>query len=328
MLTLFTIPKPFRGHIAVIQRNAIRSWTLLQPACEILLFGDDEGTAEVAAEFGLRHIPDVARSEYGTPLVNDLFEQAQQRATHDLLCYVNADILLMSDFMAAVRRIPFRRFLMAGRRWDLDLEQAWDFQPGWENRLREYTLRYGKLHPPVGIDYFVFTRGLWEDIPPFAIGRTAWDNWLIYEARARGAPLIDATRAVMAVHQNHDYAHVPGGFEEAWKGPEAERNRALMGDFDHLYTLTDATWFLTPRWLLPALTKEHRLWHSNRFADSGFRAYRQGNIHQAARYLLRAVCYRPSLLANRGVLSILAESVIGSRLMARYRKWRHKAKSP
>lgn len=52
MLTLFTIAKPFRGPFAVIQRNTIRSWTLLRPACEIILFGDDDGSAEIAAEFG------------------------------------------------------------------------------------------------------------------------------------------------------------------------------------------------------------------------------------------------------------------------------------
>ena len=123
MLTLFTIPKPFRGHIAVIQRNAIRSWTLLRPACEIILFGHEEGTAEVAAEFGLRHVPEVARNEYGTPLVSDLFAQAQRLATCERLGYVNADIILLSDFLRAVQRIPFRRFLMIGRRWDLDLDQ-------------------------------------------------------------------------------------------------------------------------------------------------------------------------------------------------------------
>ena len=52
MLTLFTIPKAFEGHSGVIQRNAIKSWTLLQPQCEIILMGDDEGTGEAAAEMG------------------------------------------------------------------------------------------------------------------------------------------------------------------------------------------------------------------------------------------------------------------------------------
>ncbi len=324
-LTLFAVPKPFRGHIAVIQRNAIRSWTLLRPACEVLLFGSEEGTAEVAAEFGVRHVPDVARNDFGTPLVNDLFAQAQRLATHDLLCYVNADILLMSDFLAAVRRIPFRRFLMVGRRWDVDLAEPWDFRPpDWERRLREHVHRHGNLHPPAGIDYFVFTSGLWGDIPPFAIGRTIWDNWLIYGARARGVAVVDATQVVMAVHQNHDYAHIPDGVEGARKGPEAQRNRALAGDHGPIFTLTDATWLLTPRWLVPALTRKHRLWQSERLVGLGFRAHREGQPRQAARYLVKACCYRPSLLANRGILSILVESVVGSRLMARYRRWRHR----
>src|SRR5215510_12506337 len=65
MLTIFATPKPFRSHIAVIQRNAIRSWTLLRPACEIILMGNDEGTAEIAAEFGLRYVPDIARNTFG-----------------------------------------------------------------------------------------------------------------------------------------------------------------------------------------------------------------------------------------------------------------------
>ena len=43
MLTLFTTPKPFRGIFATIQRNALRSWTLLRPACDVLLFGNEDG---------------------------------------------------------------------------------------------------------------------------------------------------------------------------------------------------------------------------------------------------------------------------------------------
>ena len=117
MLTLFTTPKLFESHAAVIQRNAIRSWTLLRPACEVILFGDDEGTAEVASELGVRHVPQVARNEHGTPLVGDLFAKAQRLATGSLLCYVNADIMLMNDFVLAARRVARlkARFLMVGQ---------------------------------------------------------------------------------------------------------------------------------------------------------------------------------------------------------------------
>ncbi len=249
MLTLFSIPKPFRGHIATIQKNAIKSWTLLRPECEIILFGDDGGTAEVAKEFGVRHIPEVARNEFGTPLVNDLFVKAQTMTTNNLLCYVNADIILMSDFLPAVQRVKKkRRFLLVGQRWDIDLDKPWDFeQPDWEERLQAYVTKTGKLHTRGGVDYFVFPRGLYYKIPPFAIGRTTWDNWLIYKARSLGVPVIDAIGSVTAVHQNHDYAHCSGGEIGAWKGPEAKHNLEIAGGYKCAFALQDATHLLTSK---------------------------------------------------------------------------------
>ena len=250
MLTIFTTPKPFRGHIGIIQRNAILSWTKLRPVCEVILFGDDEGTAEVAAEFGVRHIPDVARNEFGTPLLNSLFAVAQRSASYDLMAYVNADIILLSDFMAAVRRMPKHSFLMVGHRWDLDIHEALDFnRADWEKQLRIRVADAGKLHADSGIDYFVFRRGFWRDIPPFAIGRRGWDNWLIYRARSIDAAVIDATETVTAIHQNHDYSHHPQGADGVWNGPEAKRNQELRGSPSHIFTLGDANGILTPKTL-------------------------------------------------------------------------------
>ena len=243
MLTLFSIPKPFRGHVGVIQRNAIQSWTLIRPRPEIILFGDEDGAAEVARFFGVRHVPEVARNEYGTPLLSDLFGQAQRVATYDLFCYANADIILMSDFVEALQRVAYwrRPFLMVGQRWDLEIGEPLGFSSGWESKLTAHVLAQGVLHPPTGIDYFVFPRGMWRDIPPFAIGRTVWDNWLIYQARAMRVPVVDATRSLMAVHQAHDYLHVPAKAGDVWDGPEAKRNLQLAGGWRHVFTLEDAT---------------------------------------------------------------------------------------
>ena len=95
MLTLFCAPKAFIGHFAIIQRNAIRSWTQLRPVCEIILLGNEEGIAELACELELRHIPEIPRNEFGTPLIDGIFETARSLATGDILGYVNADIILM-----------------------------------------------------------------------------------------------------------------------------------------------------------------------------------------------------------------------------------------
>src|SRR2546423_8487781 len=110
MLTIFSTPKPFRGHLAITQRNAIISWTRLHADCEIILFGNEDGVADVADELGVRHEADVLRNEHNTPYVSHLFERAQAIAKHHLSCYVNCDIILLTDFPLSPARLrPMRR---------------------------------------------------------------------------------------------------------------------------------------------------------------------------------------------------------------------------
>lgn len=244
-LTIFSIPKPFEGHIGVIQRNAVGSWRALGGNIEILLFGDEEGTRQVAEEMGLRHHAEVARNDYGTPLVDSLFAQAERLASSPILCYVNADIILMSDLIAALecaRGLPL--FLMVGKRTDLDISEPLDFSsPSWETELRARARREGRMRPSNWIDYFLFSRGLYRDsVPPFAVGRTAWDNWLVYHARRSNATVIDATSAVLAVHQNHGYKSgvISCGDDGKWEGPEVPLNRDMAGRRAVNYNIDDA----------------------------------------------------------------------------------------
>ncbi|MBP7051073.1 MAG: tetratricopeptide repeat protein [Phycisphaerae bacterium] len=246
-LTLFAMPKAFAGHTATIQKNAIRSWARLDPRPEILLFGDEPGTREMAEEVGARHIREVGRSEFGTPLVNELFQAAQDHACHDVLAYVNADIILSEDFVQGAQRVQMRlaSFLLVGRRWDLPVLDAIDFgEPSWHDSLMRLLREQAMLHAECGLDYFVFRKGLWPQIPPFAIGRTAWDNWLVMDPNRRGVPVVDGTEFITAVHQDHDYGHVAGGRQTVWGGEEAARNRDLAGPVDHTGLTSGATWIL------------------------------------------------------------------------------------
>jgi hypothetical protein len=259
MLTIFTVPKPFQGHIGLIQRNAIKSWTHLEPRCEIILCGDEPGTAEVASEFKAKFLPNIAHNEYGTPLLNAVFDQVQQSANQPLLCYVNTDIILLSDFLNAVERIRFRKFVMLGQRWDVDLAHSWNFdRADWEHRLQRYVINHGELHPPGGIDYFVFPRvEAMGKMPQFAVGRPKWDNWFIYNARMSDFRVVDATKVAMVIHQNHDYNHVPQKTGKKWEGPEADQNQALLGGQKYQFNLFHATHLLTSWALIPALGYKH-----------------------------------------------------------------------
>src|SRR5712691_3552700 len=102
MLTVFTTAKPFKGHDGIIQRNALQSWKLVHPDVEVILFGDDEGAAEVCAELGISREPQVERNEHGTKRLDYIFDRAQEIARHDILCYVNCDIILTADFSSAI----------------------------------------------------------------------------------------------------------------------------------------------------------------------------------------------------------------------------------
>jgi len=243
-LTLFSAPKPFlNSHIALIQTNAVSSWLALGPQVEVLLIGDEPGLAKAAAELGVMHLPQVRRNSSGTPLVNSVFELAQQAARHDLLGYVNADILLLDDFLPAVEKVADRlhRFLMVGQRWDLAISSKLVFTGDWSGGIRKRLGQDGQLHPPAGSDYFVFPRGSFGTLPEFAIGRAGWDNWMIYAARRMRLPVVDASRAITVVHQNHDYAHLPDG-RPHYGLPESEQNVRLAGGRQTIFSLVDATW--------------------------------------------------------------------------------------
>ncbi len=259
-LTIFATPKKVSGNIDLIQRNAIASWTQMNPKPEVILFGAEPGTAEVAAEFGLRHVPGVKCNEWGTPLVSDLFAQAEQIGGGGTLCYVNADIILFDSFAEAISRVAVwsDRFLVVGRRTDLDVEEAIDFSNGWDKILANRARQEGKLQIARSIDYFAFSRGLYAAMPPLAIGRFWWDNWLLWKARSLEAKVVDASKTVLAVHQNHDYSHTSYGpsKEEMMASAECIRNARLTceqnpADYNegffwrYAYTIDDANYQLT-----------------------------------------------------------------------------------
>jgi hypothetical protein len=248
MLTIFSCPKPFTNpHINIIQRNAIKSWTLLKPKPEIILLGNDEGVSEICREFNLIHIPEIERNEYGTPLLNSIFSEAEKAASHQLMCYINADIILMSDFMKAIEVVINQMkppFLLIGRRWDLEITELLSFES--EDDLRCLLREKGKLYLPTGLDYFVFTKGLFGEIPPFAIGRLVFDNWLIWRAKSKGVPVVDLTPQNPVIHQAHDYSHIKNLDKSRFINSEIERNRKLLGRWwpMRIYTVWDSDYVL------------------------------------------------------------------------------------
>jgi hypothetical protein len=290
VLTFFTTAKPFRGNAGIIQRNALKSWTLLHPDVEVILFGDDDGAAEVARERNIRHEAHVERNEHGTKRLDYMFVTARAIARHEVLCYINCDIILLDDFRRALDRVraAHSQFLMVGRRWDVDVSKACDFaRANWRGQLQAAALLRGAQRPPEWIDYFAFSRGLYgSSVPPFVIGRVHWDHWLVWKARDCQQPVVDVSPAVIAVHQNHDYSYHPQGKQGVWHGKEAGENHRLAGGWRHLRTIADATEVLCNDGLKPN-TRRH--WAAvKRYAKQGGRVVRF-EVWQPARFFMLGI---------------------------------------
>jgi hypothetical protein len=240
MITIYTTARPFVGHYAVIQRNAIQSWRLLSPDVQIILLGNDEGYQQVAREFHCEQISDVEVNEFGTPLLRSMFEKAEECASYDLCCFINADLILFEDFyhsLCAVRQWVEKRtkFVLIGRRWNLDVDTQLNFNPREQAELRKRALISGALEGPGAIDFFVYyPKRLWGTVPDFTPGRAGLDWWLLWEAKSRGSRIVDITRNAFVIHQNHDYkniAQLKGPYP--YHSPEGEKNTTILRGEKH-----------------------------------------------------------------------------------------------
>jgi len=252
-ITLFTVPRPFLREFSYIQENAIRSWLFLDPTPQVILLGDEPGVAETARKLNVESISNVKKMNGDLPLIGDVFRKSQKASVNEVVVYINSDIILTKSFLSAVTVVEkrFQNFLMLGRRWDFGgVKDKFNFLPGWEEKLIELVKREGSLHPPTGIDYQVFRKGNWMDQPPFVAGRLAWDNWFTVQALRASHPVIDATEAVIVIHQTHDYSLCAGGIKEARNGRYAEHNRKLAGNSIFGGFITNATWTLSSDFVL------------------------------------------------------------------------------
>ena len=198
-LSVFAAPRSFGDddHIDLIQRSAARSW--LRMTDDVWWFGDDS-VRRVANDMGVHWGGPLPAN--GVPYVRDVFARAADRACHDVLCYANADVLLYG-LDTAVGRIAGQAcgWLLIGYRFDIEVGHDGHKVPDPAHYV-ERARKRDAFH----IDYFCYPRGFWpafETWPPFLLGRTKWDNWLVSIALQQNAHVIDATALVTCLHQDH-----------------------------------------------------------------------------------------------------------------------------
>jgi len=276
LLTIFSAPKAFKGHVGIIQENAIRSWLSLSPKPKVILFCNEDGATEVIRGLSVELVSDIETNAFGTPLVSDMFKQADALATSDVLAFVSADIILTHRIMEAARLAMkwSKRFLLVAQRHDVDVRHLLEFDGQWERRWADPAIARGKLHSPGAIDLFMFPRGQYEHMPPFAIGRTSYDNWILWNTVASDIPLIDATDFVTLIHQNHDYVHAQK--IDVWDGVEARENRKWVKHWTNFYSIAHATWTMSAEGAIgPAVGWKYRMARPRQLLSHALRSSRR-----------------------------------------------------
>src|SRR5438874_11807461 len=94
LLTIFSAPKAFKGHVGIIQENAIRSWLSLSPKPKVILFCNEAGTSETLRGLNVELVSDIETDSFGTPLVSDMFKQADTLAPSEAPAFLSAAIIL------------------------------------------------------------------------------------------------------------------------------------------------------------------------------------------------------------------------------------------
>jgi len=259
--TIFTLPKPFTGDPQRIQQNAIGSWAILGADVEVILIGDEHGIADAAEQLGVRHIPEVSRNEFGTPLISSAFSTAATQAQSDILIYCNADVILDRRFIESVMAVADApsvgdSFLAIGKRTDVTVDRLIDWsQADALPKLFTEFRQHGKPASIVCKEYFAFRKSDFQNVPAFAVGRGNWDNWMVASAKQRKIPVVSLSQTTSVFHQEHQYQHLPptdASQNEHSKrrlhcyvtGDEAKENQRLAGG-KNLITGSTSTWRLT-----------------------------------------------------------------------------------
>jgi len=243
MITFFTTTKDFTGPVAVAQENAIKSWLRSIDGAEIIIFGESNGLDRFKSEQNIILQPTVKCSQTGTPRIDDMFSTAQALASNDICCFINADIIITKKFsesVLALHNILKLNYLLVGQRYDLQVDDAINFNSTWETSLQDLLSESCTIHPPVGSDFFAFPRGQYKpkDIPKLLVGRGGWDLWMIYNGRVKNMNVVDLSPTVKIIHQEHNYAHRKENFVGYAQDSEARTNiKNLPHDGTYLYTL-------------------------------------------------------------------------------------------
>ncbi|XP_060083811.1 uncharacterized protein LOC132563068 [Ylistrum balloti] len=206
LLTLFTSwhTKPEKY---ICYNNTIRNWSEFKPFIQTILFTNEVSQTKEALRKGWDVLP-VKIAANGVPILKYMYIDAIERYDSPYYAYSNGDILYSYSLIDTLRAVmnssllPSDRLIMVtGRR--TNVKNVMSDEVRTVRDIEKTAHRRGKLFAVHAEDYFITSASYpWVNIPEVIIGRTAYDNWLVLNARQQNHVTIDATNTLVALHQS------------------------------------------------------------------------------------------------------------------------------
>ncbi|KAK3600955.1 hypothetical protein CHS0354_004164 [Potamilus streckersoni] len=224
LLTLFTSWTDDEDKYLVHNLTTL-NWLSLRPFVMPIIFTNETALARVCESAGWVVLPLRVTAADGIPVLKYMYIDVMRRFESNFYAYANSDILFtdtlvvtLTDILKTNSALPTSDVnnstsqdctLIVGRRTNVNnitMEEGLSW-----SEITKVAKERGSLFQSNAEDYFI-TSSLypWNDIPEIVIGRRAYDNWLVLNARKQKHQVIDATNTILAVHQTTKHGNYEG----------------------------------------------------------------------------------------------------------------------
>ncbi|KAK3599742.1 hypothetical protein CHS0354_037217 [Potamilus streckersoni] len=227
LLTLFTTWHESNDKYTV-HNITLLNWISLRPLIFPVVFTNEASTAEQCSQKGWKVLPVRATAAKGAPFLKHMYLDAMKKFDSEFYAFANSDILftdkLVETLLAVLEENSTLRghTLIVGKRTNVN--NLTESEGSSWSGLESVSKKRGMLFATYAEDYFITSASYpWKDIPDIVIGRRAYDNWLVLNARKMMHRVLDATETILAVHQTTN----AGNFE-GWKHQGTNYNHKLL----------------------------------------------------------------------------------------------------
>ena len=190
--------------IKIMQYNSINSWKWLDCEKEILVFNRESSIKEMCDELEIKNINDYESSDFSDlPTWRAMRNVACEFASeNDIIVWVNSDIVFDDTLVHTINELKksgLDDFILTGKRKNWPI--FWELN----NKEEINKIEFDKIGNEYEIDYFIYNKKHFSDLPKFFIARMKFDNYLMKLSIDSVEKTIDSTFAINSYHHEHGY---------------------------------------------------------------------------------------------------------------------------